>query len=407
VLAVPIAAQLACQPVLLTLDPTIPVYGVLANVLAAPAAPAATIVGLAACGLLVVAPPLGTLAAAVAWLPAAWIAAVARFMEQLPFPRLPWPGGALGVVLLAAGTALALVALLAPGRPRLRAGIAGVLAVALVCHVAAVSAGGVVRRLGMPVDWQFALCDVGQGDALLIRSGGATALVDAGQEPERLAACLADLGVGRLDLVVLTHFDHDHVGGASAVAGDAGLVLTGPVGEPADERLLEDFRRGGAEVRRVAAGESGLLGELRWRVLWPPATTEVEPGNDASVVLALDGVGECRGGCLTALLLGDLGEESQSALRRSAHPAAVQVVKVAHHGSADQDPTLYADLGATVGLIGVGADNDYGHPTPELLGVLGSVGTTALRSDTDGLVLIAPDDGGVRVWSEGGVGGRG
>ncbi|WP_207457496.1 ComEC/Rec2 family competence protein [Herbiconiux sp. SYSU D00978] len=406
-LAVPVAAQLACQPVLLTLEPTIPVYGVLANVLAAPAAPVATVVGLAGCVLLVVAPPLGAAATALAWLPAAWIVAVARFVEQLPFSRLPWPAGPTGVALLAGATVLALVCLLARRRPKLRLAVASVLAAALVCHVAAVGTSGLVRRLGMPADWQFAQCDVGQGDALLVRSAGATALVDTGQEPERLAACLDDLGIDRLDLVVLTHFDHDHVGGASAVVGTADVVLSGPVGEEADRRLLDDLRAGGAQVREVAAGEQGLLGELRWRVLWPPAIGAPEPGNDASVVLALTGVGACRAGCLSALLLGDLGESAQAALARAARPAPVDVVKVAHHGSADQDAELYAALGGTVGLIGVGADNDYGHPTPELLGMLASAGTAPLRSDVDGLVLVAPGtDGAVRVWTDG-VGGGG
>jgi competence protein ComEC len=80
----------------------------------------------------------------------------------------------------------------------------------------------------------------------------------------------------------------------------------------------------------------------------------------------------------------------------------VDVVKVSHHGSADQSAGLYEQLDATVGLVGVGTDNDYGHPTEALLGILAATGTTALRTDLDGLILVAPGDrpGEVDVWTE-------
>ena len=79
----------------------------------------------------------------------------------------------------------------------------------------------------------------------------------------------------------------------------------------------------------------------------------------------------------------------------------MDVVKVSHHGSADQSEALYDRLRAAVGLIGVGADNDYGHPTDSLLEMLAASGTTALRTDLDGLILVAPGDGPgeVDVWT--------
>src|SRR6185436_3993896 len=127
----------------------------------------------------------------------------------------------------------AIVAALARGRPRALARALCMLAV--VAYAAAAVGGAVVTRVGRPADWQYAMCDVGQGDATLVRSGGAVALVDLGPEPAPLRACLDDLGIGRLDLVVLTHFDLDHVGGAEAVLGRADHVLTGPAGDAADE----------------------------------------------------------------------------------------------------------------------------------------------------------------------------
>jgi len=79
----------------------------------------------------------------------------------------------------------------------------------------------------------------------------------------------------------------------------------------------------------------------------------------------------------------------------------VDIVKVSHHGSADQYERLYESVPATIGVIGVGTDNTYGHPTPSILSLLGRLGTAVARTDEHGLVLAwARDDGMVGVWSE-------
>lgn len=396
VLSVPLAAQLACQPVILLLDPSLALYGVPANLLAAPAAPVATVLGLIACLVGPLAPPLGSAIAGLAWLPSSWIAAVATLFAGLPGARGIWPGGLLGVTLLVAVEVAALLAALGPTRTRRAA--RAVCAVAVVAYLAAIAGSALVTRLSRPPDWQYAMCDVGQGDATLVRSGGAVALVDLGPDPAALRTCLDELGVGRLDLVVLTHFDLDHVGGADAVLGRVDRVLTGPTDGAADDRLLEAFAAAGAVVDPGERGDRGMLGTLGWEVLWPPPRGAT-PGNDASVAVRWT----CGASppCLSAVMLGDLGEEAQLRLTGSVRLGGVDVVKVSHHGSADQSARLYEQLGATVGLIGVGADNGYGHPTESLLGILAATGTTALRTDAGGLILVAPGThaGEVDVWT--------
>jgi competence protein ComEC len=75
------------------------------------------------------------------------------------------------------------------------------------------------------------------------------------------------------------------------------------------------------------------------------------------------------------------------------------VVKVAHHGSRDQEPSLYAALRAPAALISVGEGNDYGHPRAETLALLDAAGSQALRTDQRGLVLLGLRDGELLVWS--------
>lgn len=401
VLAVPIAAQLACQPVLLLLNPSLPLYGVAANLLAGPAAAPVTVLGLVACAAAPFLPPLATVFAWLAWLPASWIAAVAAFFAGLPGARSPWPTGALGVLLLIAVTVAGLLALLGGAPHRVRRWARRALVVALVGYLATLAGSRLVESVTRPSDWEFALCDIGQGDATVIRSQGMIALVDTGPDPERLRHCLDELGIGRIQLLVLTHYDLDHVGGVSAVYGRVDRALIGPPSDPGDARIASDLRANGAAVDQVSRGESGTLGELRWDVLWPPPRG-VEPGNPASVTIQVTAAGDCLRGCLSGILLGDLGEESQARLLGTGRLRHVDVVKVAHHGSADQSARLYEALHATIGLIGVGAGNDYGHPTAKLLGILAAVGTRPIRSDLDGMSLIAPGDrpGDLRVWTE-------
>ncbi len=99
--------------------------------------------------------------------------------------------------------------------------------------------------------------------------------------------------------------------------------------------------------------------------------------------------------------LGDLGAEPQLRMLAAGPVGRVDVVKVAHHGSADQTEGLYQAFAAPVALIGVGVDNDYGHPTAKLLGILDRLGTEVGRTDTDGLLLVArAADGGLALWRE-------
>ncbi|TDW74180.1 competence protein ComEC [Curtobacterium sp. PhB25] len=400
-LAVPVAAQVACWPVTIPLSAALPTYAVPANLLAEPLAPIVTVVGLGVCLLAPVWPWGGSVLAAVAWAPASAVGGIAHGAALLPYASAPWPGGTVGVVGAVVVSACLAVAVLST--PMVRSRLLLVAGVVVVVGVAAVAVPVLVVRGTVPRDWAVAACDVGQGDAVLVRGGDSTALIDTGDDPDRLRACLDLLRVRRIDLLVLTHFDRDHVGAVDEVAGIVDTALVGPVGRASDSRVVQDLQRGGVDVRQADDRVSGVLGPLGWRVVWPRAGSP-DAGNDASIVLVTEPLpgGDCPT-CLSGVFLGDLGETAQRRVRSgSALPdGAVDVVKVSHHGSADQDPLLYRQLAARVGLVGVGADNTYGHPTRSALSTLASSGTATYRTDELGTVVVGrtgADD--LRVWTE-------
>jgi competence protein ComEC len=210
------SAQLACAPVIAVFAGQISLSAVPANVAAAPAIPLATIAGLAALAL---GPVWAAGADAAAWvgnLAAGWVARVAEWVSAWPGAAVAWPKGAAGLTLAVLATAA-----LVGGAFALRRAPRWVAWAVAACLVAGMVLAGPLRRPlrsalggGVAADWAVAACDVGQGTAVVLRSGqDAAVMVDVGPAGGGVDRCLDDLGVRRLDAVILTHFHQDHVGG--------------------------------------------------------------------------------------------------------------------------------------------------------------------------------------------------
>ncbi|WP_402469232.1 ComEC/Rec2 family competence protein [Isoptericola aurantiacus] len=422
-LAVPVAAQLACGPVLVLLAPALPVTSVPANLLAAPALIPATVLGLLATLLAPWAPGVAAAVAWVAGLATAWIAAVAEFFAGLPGAVLPWPGGVGGALALAGATAALLVLVLRrpPGQgwpPSWRAAVGRAVraasgrvgprsvAVLLLALVLPAGAAAVVVARGHGPDptaqvWQVVACDVGQGDTLVVRTGAASAVVvDVGPPGDAAARCLDRLGVTRIDLLVLSHFHTDHVGGLTDVLGgrEVGGALVSPRGEPSGpaRRARAALRTAGVPVTVAAAGQQGTAGAVTWRVLGARDAgggADGDGANDASVVVSMrtqDG--------LDIVALGDLEEAGQEGLLRDLLAAGlpddpVEIVKMAHHGSASQSAGLARLLAPQVVLVPVG-ENDYGHPTDSALELYATTGARLVRTDRCGTAMLVRGDDG-------------
>ncbi|MFG2137403.1 ComEC/Rec2 family competence protein [Streptomyces sp. NPDC048650] len=398
VVAAAAAAQAVCAPVVVVLSARVGLVAVPCNLLAELVVAPATVLGFAVLAVAPLAPPAAqALAWCAAW-PAEAIAGIARAGASMPGAELGWPGGWPGGLLLAAVT----VVLITAGRRVLHHRWLCVLcALALVLAICRPAPFTRILTGWPPPGWLAVACNVGQGDGLVLAAGDGTALVvDTGPEPRAIDRCLTDLGVRRIPLLVLTHFHADHVDGLPGVLrGRAvGAIETTSLQEPPGQAEFVRRRAAAARVPVIVAapGERRRLGRLAWEVLWPPGpATPGVPGpaavpspplpgpNDASVTLLV------RTGGLTLLLLGDLEPPAQQALL-AAHPelSAVDVLKVAHHGSAYQDPQLMRRLAPRLALISAGAGNPYGHPAPRTVAALRAQGARVLRTDTDGSVAV-------------------
>lgn len=394
VLAAPLAAHLACAPIIVLFNPTVSLFGVLANAVAAPAVAPATLLGLGAVLVTPLSLPAATWLARAAEVFTGWIAGTAMVVSRLPASSVPWPEGARGALALAVVHLVAALVLLIPAR-RVAPWVRPRPLLALVLAVAALGTG--MALLARRDDWKVYQCDVGQGSALLVRSGPRSAvMVDVGPEDGRSQDCLTAAGILHLDLLVLTHPHADHVANLPAVLAAVRVdeVIVSPAGEPFDavRRVEGELAFAGLTPQRGVAGDRGRAGNVEWEVLWPSARPGTVDANDLSVAVLLTSPGG------RVLALGDLQRGGQEGLAQAVAACGtpcrgLEVVAMAHHGSRDQDPALAALLDPAITLISVGEDNPYGHPTPEAIALYGDLGSRIWRSDKHGTVRVLLGDG--------------
>ncbi|WP_223636634.1 ComEC/Rec2 family competence protein [Corallococcus sp. EGB] len=262
--------------------------------------------------------------------------------------------------------------------------------------------------------------DVGQGDAALIVSPtGKTVLIDGGP-PEagpRLAARLRELVKGPLDLVILTHPHLDHLGGLRAALKAVGAKRFMDPGfdHPSEAyRDLLDFV--GREVGQVMTPEpnpgspqslvSVGLGEgVALTVLWPRVPQESFLADTRSDANANSIVTKLTYGKTAFLFTGDSEPPTEEVLLRKPLDLTATVLKVAHHGGKHSSTAAFlARVKPQAAVISCGVGNDYGHPSPEVLGRLGDVRARTFRTDQDGEVMAVSDGTSVTLRSARGSG---
>jgi competence protein ComEC len=400
-LSVTLAAQLFCLPLLMQLQPGLPTYSVIANLLAGPMVAPVTVLGMIALVLTPVAPPLVSIISWVASLGTWVIEVVAIFFSGLPIAYFPWATGWPATILSVLLIVAVAIWLRAGSVPMKQLGV-GALVVVLVATISVPAASEILPKSWPLRNWSLVACDVGQGDALVIQSEGRTAVIDVGSDDELINRCLAELGISRIDLLVLTHFDFDHVGGIKGAISSRSVstaIVSGFADDrPATKEALDALSKRQASLITAEPRISGTLGEFAWRVIAPSReATEAKDSNDASVVMIFSGPD------YDLLLLGDLGEAGQKRISSSAtgilgNSTKPLILKVSHHGSNDQSSALHENLRPELAVISVGEANGYGHPGKELLDLLARSGSQVLRTDLHGSLAISVT-GGAISWS--------
>ena len=239
--------------------------------------------------------------------------------------------------------------------------------------------------------------DVGQGDATLIQVPQGSMLVDQGPPEANVAQQLRRFGIRELSLLVLTHPQRDHVGGAAEVLSSTRVrvVLDPQLASTAPEEraAIAEAKEQRVPVVTARPGLEYAVGRLRVRVLWPdgPGVPSEDPNLRATVCLVSYGEVDVL-----------LGADAESPVLLPLRLPPVEILKVSHHGSADALlPSLLRQIKPNVAVISVGEGNTYGHPTPETLAALeASPGLAVYRTDRDGAVTIESDGRRLSVATE-------
>jgi competence protein ComEC len=410
-LIVTLAAQIITGPLIVYHFGRLSIVSLLTNLLILPVQPPIMIIGGLATLAGLVWLPLGQALGWLIWLPLAWTVWMVELTADLPYASLdlgPFPFWLLLLLYAAIGAGI-----WSASRPReaeqtqprfhlpeigsatTRLGVVGAVAGALLVWLAVLALPDGLLHV--------AFLDVGQGDAILVTTpDGRQMLIDGGPTATDLNWRLGQelpFWDHSLNLVVNTHPDADHLAGlvplldryqveqalVTDVAGDSNLYREWET-QLAEANLTPTIGHAGMQL----ALSSGVTATL----LTPgPATAREDQTNNHSVVMQL------QMGRISFLLTGDIEEPVERNLVFSHVPLIATVLKSPHHGSKTSSSYTFLEaVNPQIVVISVGADNQFGHPAPEVLDRYAEHGSIVFRTDEQGTVEFSTD--GERLWVE-------
>lgn len=244
---------------------------------------------------------------------------------------------------------------------------------------------------------EVAFLDVGQGDAIYIKSpSGHDMLVDAGREDGKVLAALGEIMPvtdRRIDVVVATHADADHIGGFPLVLErfDVGSVVVS--GNESDTGIWNAFKQASVDEPDASMifARKGTIVDLgkgvTFEVLFPDRNPVDFETNLSSIV------GILRYGSTTALLTGDSPDEVEKYLvGKEGVRLNIDILKLGHHGSdTSTSEEIVEATTPAYAIVSAGKDNSYGHPKPSVVARVMKAGACLLRTDEVGTIVFYSD----------------
>lgn len=232
---------------------------------------------------------------------------------------------------------------------------------------------------------------VGQGNAVLAESDGAYMLIDGGDgsHSSKMIRYLKDTGVEKLDYVIATHYDSDHLSG---ILGAMEVFPIDTLLDPdyeTDSKLFASYlkkkeEKGLTSVHPVP-GDSYSLGNSTFTIVAPQGSSYSDE-NDYSIAIRLT----C--GSTSFFMAGDAGINSEKEMLSSGLPLKSDVFLASHHGSSTANSDTFLDAVApSCAVISVGRDNSYGHPHREVMESFSRRNIKVFRTDTQGTILAESD----------------
>ncbi|NLZ53171.1 MAG: DNA internalization-related competence protein ComEC/Rec2 [Thermoanaerobacteraceae bacterium] len=266
----------------------------------------------------------------------------------------------------------------------------------------------------LPAIWPFGtfevtFIDVGQGDSILIQTKDKKfILIDGGGTPaysnsdfdtgeDIILPILYSKGIKQIDLVVFTHFDDDHAKGLLSILKSMKVknIIYG-LSEDCDvyREMLEIAKQKRIKTIQVSRGDSFIVDNAAFEVLHPVKDAPYSSGNNNSVVLKMSY------NSVSFLFTGDLEYEGEQSLISSRSDIKAHVLKIGHHGSLTSTSREFlSKVNPMYGVITVGADNKFGHPSPQVINLLKESGITVFRTDINGAISFKIFRDNVKIYT--------